>query len=193
MYEAFNLTSRKIIMILYWMVTEIFNLCQFFLGHAVSCYDIKPRLLLPVGSGGISFSKGSLWPFSRSTFKEQAADNAAAHGDEGYRFPWESGFSGNEVTLEGTCDGCRDRQIHNTAAVSWAIRQYFSATRDHAYMTDPDYNGCDMTREIARFFANRAIYNNETERYDITGECRLWYIFNLLFNANTWEIFSCGK
>ena len=37
-------------------------------------------------------------------------------------------------------------------------------------MTNPDYNGCDMTREIARFFADLAVYNSSIGRYDINSE-----------------------
>lgn len=37
-------------------------------------------------------------------------------------------------------------------------------------MTNPDYNGCDMTREIARFYASLAKYNSTIARYDINGE-----------------------
>ena len=85
------------------------------------------------------------------------------------RFPWESAFSGNEVTPPDTCDGCRDRQIHVSAAVSWAIRQYYSATRDRDIHTNPDYNSCDMTREIAKFYAERAVYNDSEARYDLRG------------------------
>ena len=47
---------------------------------------------------------------------------------------------------------------------------YYSATRDRDYMTNPDYNGCDMTREIARFFADLAVYNSSIGRYDINSE-----------------------
>ena len=36
-------------------------------------------------------------------------------------------------------------------------------------MTNPDYNGCDMTREIARFFADLAVYNSSIGRYDINS------------------------
>ena len=50
------------------------------------------------------------------------------------------------------------------------FRMYYSATRDRDYMTNPDYNGCDMTREIARFFADLAVYNSSIGRYDINSE-----------------------
>ena len=85
------------------------------------------------------------------------------------RFPWESAYSGHEVTPPNTCVGCAERQIHTGAAIAFAIRQYYSLTRDRDYHTNPDYNGCDMTREIARFYANRAVYNTSEGRYDIDG------------------------
>lgn len=34
-------------------------------------------------------------------------------------------------------------------------------------MINTDYMGCDITREIARFLAERAIYNPKTARYDM--------------------------
>ena len=46
---------------------------------------------------------------------------------------------------------------------------YFSATRDRDYLTNPDYNGCDMTREIARFLVSLAKYNSSIGRYDINS------------------------
>ena len=86
-----------------------------------------------------------------------------------FRYPWESAFSGREVTPPNTCEGCRERQIHTSAAASFAIRQYYSATRDRDIHTNSDYNSCDVTREIAKFYANRAVYNSAYGRYDITG------------------------
>lgn len=86
----------------------------------------------------------------------------------GYRYGWETAFSGDDVT-PGTCVACKEKQVHVTAAVSWAIRQWYSATRDRDYLTNSIYSGCDVTREIARFFANMATYNTTKGRYDING------------------------
>jgi len=101
---------------------------------------------------------------------KRASDNAKLFGGTGYNFPFESGFSGNEVS-SGSCPAsdpkCNWRKMFTTAGVAWAIRQYYSVTKDRDYMNNPFYSGCDMTREIARFFADQAIYNNRNARYDI--------------------------
>lgn len=68
------------------------------------------------------------------------------------RYPWESAYSGNDVTPEGTCDGCRERQIHVGASIAFAIRQYFSLTRDRDYLTSPEYEGCDVMKGMSSGF-----------------------------------------
>ncbi len=105
----------------------------------------------------------------RSAKSQEAKEYADEIGAEGYRFPWESALSGFDVTPDG-CPACKERAIHVSGAVAWAIRQYYTATRDRDYMTNPDYNGCDMTREIAKFYASLAKYNSSKGRYDIDGK-----------------------
>jgi len=106
----------------------------------------------------------------RSYTSKKAGDNAKLYGASGYHFPWESAFSGNDVS-PNTCEAgqpdCHWKKLFVSAAVSWGIRQYYSATRDRDYMINTDYMGCDITREIARFLAERAIYNPKTARYDM--------------------------
>ncbi len=53
---------------------------------------------------------------------------------------------------------------------------YYSATRDRDILTNPDYNSCDMTREIARFYQSLAKYNSTKGRYDINSKWHLPYI-----------------
>lgn len=104
----------------------------------------------------------------RSAMAKRASDNSKLYQGMGYNFPWESGFSGNELAPGCPADPqCNWRKMFTTAAISWGIRQYYSATRDRDYMINPLYNGCDMTREIARFFSNQAIYNPNIARYDM--------------------------
>jgi len=75
----------------------------------------------------------------------------------------------------GSCSDCDNRKLHVSAAVSWGIRQYYSATRDRDYLINADYVGCDITREVARFFADQSVYDPETGRYNILSE----YIHNV--------------
>jgi len=56
-----------------------------------------------------------------------------------------------------------------TAGVSYAIRLYYSMTRDLDYMVNTIYSGCDVSREVAKFLANQIVYNPERGRYDING------------------------
>ena len=107
----------------------------------------------------------------RSSLAPRAGANAELYGAQGYHFPWESAFYGGETSPEmDECRECVWRKYHVTGAVAWGIRMYYSATRDRDYMLNVDYNGCDMTREIARFFASRAVYNPLHGRYDINGK-----------------------
>ena len=110
----------------------------------------------------------------RASGSEEAKQFATDTNHEGYRFPWESAFRKSDVTPD-TCIGCRERAFHVTAAVGWALRQYYSATRDKDITTNPAYNGCDMTREIARFWAGKAVYNTSKGRYDINGTSNFIY------------------
>lgn len=107
----------------------------------------------------------------RSAMSKRAADNAKRFGASGgYHFPWESAFSGNDLspsTCEANQQNCHWKKLFVTAGVSWAIRQYYSSTKDRDFIINADYSGCDITREIARFLSERAVYNQQTARYDI--------------------------
>ena len=105
----------------------------------------------------------------RSSTATIAREYAQTNGHQGYQFPWERALTGRDVTPDN-CRDCRDNALHVTGAVGWSIRQYYSATRDREYMTLPEYSGCDMTREIARFWATLAVYNNSIGRYDINSK-----------------------
>jgi len=103
---------------------------------------------------------------------QAARDRAKETGYLGARFPWESCFTGREVTPDW-CPETRDLQIHVTGDISLAVRQYISATRDKQWLevTQPKYltNGCGLVREIALFWVSRAVFNASTGFYDING------------------------
>ena len=105
----------------------------------------------------------------RASVADRAKKHAEEMGTEGMRFPWESATSGDDVTPD-TCAACGKRQLHVTAGVGWGIRQYYSATRDHDYITNPDYKACDVMVGIARFWASVAKYNSSKARYDINSK-----------------------
>lgn len=105
----------------------------------------------------------------RAKYTNQARDYAGETGGKGYRYPWEMAFSGQDVTPD-KCVACKENALHVTAAVGWSIRQYYSATRDADFLTNSDYNACDMTKEIARFWADKCVYNTTKARYDLNGK-----------------------
>lgn len=103
----------------------------------------------------------------RAEMYEAALEEAKLRNEQGARYPWESAFSGRDVTPAGTCEGCRDRQIHVGADIAYAVRIYLSMTEDKSYLTDPEYKSCNMIKSIADFYASKAIYDPEDGRYHI--------------------------
>lgn len=121
-----------------------------------------------------------LFVVHRSAMAPGAEENAQLHGGVGYHYPWESGTSGAEVTPE-SCPAdnprCHWNRLFVTAGVSYAIRLYYSMTRDYDYMVNTIYAGCDVSREIARFLANQAVFNPEHGRYDMNGTKLHCFVF----------------
>ena len=108
----------------------------------------------------------------RSATAVGAEANAQLHGGVGYHYPWESGTSGAELARDSCPEEnprCHWNRIFVTAGVSYAIRLYYSMTRDVDYMVNTIYSGCDVSREVAKFLANQIVYNPERGRYDING------------------------
>lgn len=79
------------------------------------------------------------------------------------RFPWESAFSGREA-IQPCCPLIAKYQIHVTADISFALRNYLSMTHDLNWFQK---EGCELSREISRFWASRAAYNSNIKRYEI--------------------------
>jgi trehalose/maltose hydrolase-like predicted phosphorylase len=108
----------------------------------------------------------------RSATAPHAAENAKLYGGVGYHYPWESGTTGAEVspdTCPPTNPRCHWNRYYVTAGVSYAIRLYYSMTRDRDYMMNTIYAGCDVSREAAKFLAEQATYNSSSGRYDMNG------------------------
>ena len=104
--------------------------------------------------------------------KNAAANAKLFNNGVGYHFPWRSATSGADVSPD-SCPAdhlnCHWNRLFVTAGVSYGIRMYYSLTRDHDYMVNTIYTGCDVSREIAKFLAGQAIYNPEHGRYDMIG------------------------
>lgn len=83
-----------------------------------------------------------------------------------FRFPWESGYTGREVTPD-CCPEVVEYQLHITADISYAMRLYFAVTHDYDYM---EREGCQLSRQIAKFWASRATFNETTRHYELNGK-----------------------
>lgn len=82
-----------------------------------------------------------------------------------HRFPWESAFTGREVTVDGY-EHIVEYQQHITADIGHAVRQHFFSTFDVDWMHKI---GFELAQGIAEFWASRVSYNEATKRYDING------------------------
>ncbi|XP_050670497.1 protein-glucosylgalactosylhydroxylysine glucosidase isoform X1 [Leptidea sinapis] len=92
-----------------------------------------------------------------------AAELAKITGNKGYRFPWESAYTGGEVT-QPCCPEVAEFEQHVTGCISFAARQYMAVTRDEEWLK---HGGCSIVANIAEFWASRAVINYTTGLYDI--------------------------
>lgn len=108
-----------------------------------------------------------------------ARRKAQEHGFRGAFYAWESQDSGDDAcTLFNVTDVFtnrpirtyfRDKQIHISADVAYAIWEHFSATGDDSILLD---GGAEIICECARFFLSYLYYSPERRRYevlDVTG------------------------
>ncbi|XP_058056371.1 protein-glucosylgalactosylhydroxylysine glucosidase-like [Anopheles bellator] len=92
---------------------------------------------------------------------------AAGTGFPGARFPWESGFTGVEVT-QPCCPEVAQYQHHITGDISFAVRQHLAVTQDLGWLQES--GACRMAQEIAAFWAARLTFNySGTGQYDIAA------------------------
>lgn len=98
--------------------------------------------------------------------RRAAADNARNTQYEGYRYPWESGFTGCEVTPD-CCPEVVEYQHHIIADIAFAFRSHLSATRDMGWWKK---YGCDVAFYTAKFWASRVKFNETTLLYDIRSK-----------------------
>lgn len=105
----------------------------------------------------------------RFRVRKAAADNAKNTGYKGYRYPWESGFTGREATpaCEPGCPYNIKYQQHITAAINFAVRAHWSATRDFEWWKTV---GCDLAWNTAKFWESRVTFNETTQLYEIRSE-----------------------
>ncbi|WP_341530763.1 beta-phosphoglucomutase [Nostoc sp. UHCC 0302] len=105
-----------------------------------------------------------------------ARRKAAHEGYKGAMYAWESALTGDEVTPRWSLPNdfygedvriwCRDREIHISADISYAVWWYWQATGDDEWMRD---YGAEIILDTAIFWSSRVEFNYESERYEIRG------------------------
>ena len=102
-----------------------------------------------------------------------ARRKAQANGFEGAQFPWESADTGDEVTptwVPHFADRTKlvriwtgDIEIHISADIAHAAYQYWQATGDDEWFIE---RGMELILDTAKFWASRAEWNAEQDRYE---------------------------
>ncbi|MBH8573163.1 beta-phosphoglucomutase [Nostocaceae cyanobacterium CENA369] len=105
-----------------------------------------------------------------------ARRKAAHSGYQGAMYAWESAVTGDEVTPRWSLPNdfygedvriwCRDREIHISADIAYAIWYYWQATGDDEWMQDC---GAEIIFDTAIFWSSRIEYNSPSDRYEIRG------------------------
>ncbi len=93
-----------------------------------------------------------------------ARRNAAALGLPGALFPWEGGKYGDEL-VPGLI---YSKQHHINADVVLAIWKYYLVTGDEKFLKE---QAAELIFDCADFWAARAVYNAEKDRYEILKVC----------------------
>jgi trehalose/maltose hydrolase-like predicted phosphorylase len=100
----------------------------------------------------------------RYNMLQGAISKAKESGYEGAMYPWESADKGSEVTPTWATTGSYEHHI--TADVALAQWDYYLATGDLAWLRD---FGSKVICETAKYWASRVTYNQNADRYEITG------------------------
>ncbi|MET8453947.1 glycoside hydrolase family 65 protein [Streptomyces sp. NPDC005209] len=104
----------------------------------------------------------------------RACRAANAAGRPGAMYPWQSGSDGREESQERHLNPASGRwlpdnsrlQHHVGSAIAYNVWQYCEATGDTEYLHT---RGAEMLLQIARFWADLAVYDPGTDRYRIRG------------------------
>ena len=99
---------------------------------------------------------------------------AREEGLDGAMYPWQSGSDGSEETqklhlnpVSGRwLEDHSHRQRHVNIAIAYNLWRYWRTTGDRDFM---ERYGAEMILEIARFWASLARWNEDAQRYEITG------------------------
>ena len=104
---------------------------------------------------------------------DAARAKAKTNGREGAQFAWESADTGEEVTptwIPDPADRRRliriwtgDIEIHISADIAYAAHQYWRMTGDDTWFIE---KGAELILDTAKFWASRAEWNAEKQRYE---------------------------
>lgn len=105
-----------------------------------------------------------------------ARRKAAHSGYQGAMFAWESAATGDEITPRSSMPTdpyaetvriwCRDREIHLSADIAYAIWQYWQVTGDDTWLRD---YGAEIILDTARFWISRLEWHPNQQRYELCG------------------------
>ncbi|XP_023031458.1 protein-glucosylgalactosylhydroxylysine glucosidase [Drosophila willistoni] len=124
------------------------NLEADYQGH--SFWDTEIWMLPVVTQFGYDYAKEVLEYRSRKL--EAAKYNAYAKGYKGARYPWESAYTGTEVT-NPCCPEVAQQEIHISADISFALQKFFAQSADFDWTCDKAW---PIAAEVAEFLVSRA-------------------------------------
>ena len=93
-----------------------------------------------------------------------ARERAAQSGCSGAQFPWEGGYTGEEMTPRWA--ETRDYQLHITADVAIGQWWYYLVTGDRVWLRQ---HGFPVIRECAEYWISRVEHNREADRYEVSN------------------------
>ncbi|MBK1986263.1 beta-phosphoglucomutase [Sphaerospermopsis aphanizomenoides BCCUSP55] len=103
-----------------------------------------------------------------------ARRKATHYGYQGAMYAWESAVTGDEVTPRWSLPSdyygedvriwCRDREIHISADIAYAVWYYWRVTGDDQWLRD---YGAEIILDTAIFWHSRVEFNSQHQRYEI--------------------------
>jgi trehalose/maltose hydrolase-like predicted phosphorylase len=132
-----------------------------YMGHAFWDSDswIFPALLLlqPERAKSLIMFRARTLPAAQA--------RARAAGLEGAKYPWEADPENGSEQIPHFAHVLSEREIHVNADIAIAQWQYWLATRDRDWLKQ---YGWPVIRNLADFWASRASWNADKQRYEIT-------------------------
>ncbi|XP_050405226.2 protein-glucosylgalactosylhydroxylysine glucosidase [Patella vulgata] len=105
---------------------------------------------------------GKLIVQSRLRKLDAARRLAKMRGFPGAMYPWESAYTGLPTSTSETCS---TNEIHISADVAFALRQYWLLTTDDDFLVKD--RGAEALIDLATFWAARVTLNQQTKKYEI--------------------------